>query len=462
MKELDEIDQLFQTTLEGFESTPDPSVKENIDRAIASKKKRRKFLFILFPVLFSTALLAALLSYQTGSGKANPEQNFIAQEIQTDSKPPVAAGQKDQNTQRGQNQQQTLSRYGLTGSKSSKGSKIQSSAPHPGQKVQSEHRTQQQITIERNQKYIPKSNEKRSPGAKNTSTSAINQTTDPETKQPESLGSIAGTTNQPGEKPESNAVGNNSLDSLTASTPEDSSKMTDLPALADEPGLIPEVKKAHQTWSVSVITGWENEIKRPAGRFDSLDLSLVSKEFARIHSTSFYGKIEFNRRINARMDAVMGLGFHSARITQYGSLHTLDSFSVTEGATSSPPPLSYEYAVRQQNGSRIYQVNSIILPLGISYSAPLGNTFRLRISGGTQLAYSWMTEKQSSLPLTAPGFRPFGLNAWLRPEIHYNFGKFQLFGFGTFNQALVRQLKWDFTVRRNPAFGAGIGLLIRL
>ena len=76
MKEPNEIDLLFQNGLDGLAFTPDPYVKENIDHAIASKKKRRRFLLILFPVLFGLTGFAAIgLFYQ--NQRENEHENKL-------------------------------------------------------------------------------------------------------------------------------------------------------------------------------------------------------------------------------------------------------------------------------------------------------------------------------------------------------------------------------------------------
>lgn len=464
MKELDDIDALFQTTFEGFESQPDPLVKANIDRAIASKKKRRRFLFIWFPVLFGTAVLAGTLYFslsktQTPGNQTGPRDASSAQlALSSDNEPQE---QQTNDAPLTNSSEETPSIHYLHSEEKTSGRNIALLRPDLSDlskstsRASAYHSYKKDWTKGRRNNAILRQNQSRINPA-----TSIDQE-NPESQKPEILPrSLAVTADFLPVKTAANTV-ENTPDSLTATTSNDSTTTTILAAAIAESGPLPEVTKVHRNWSVSIIAGWENEPKRPAERFDSLDVSLISKEFARIQSTSFYGKVEFNRRINARMDAIIGLGFHAAKITQHGSVHRLDSFPTIEGVGSAIPG-SYTYFVRQQNGARIYQVNSILLPLGIAYSAPLGESFRLRISGGTQLAYSWMNEKQSATQLTKPEFRPFGLNAWLRPEIHYNFGNFQVFGFGSFNQPLVQQLKWNIDVKRNPVFGAGIGVLITL
>lgn len=448
MKELDEIDQLFQSTFEGFELTPDDSVKTNIDRAITSKKKRRRFLFIWFPVIFSTSVLAATLYFHSFSGKSVSERNYIAQNLSPESTghPNLPENHKNEeisqvkiagNTNKKRFVQRKYSRIKVIDTK------------HVLAKTQS-------LSSSKNKVIIASNNNP------SESKSIAIQADELKNKIPEADPPIAKTEEQTSLNSEPKAPEKTIPDSITANIPVDSSNLANLKAETDKSGLLPVAKKAQQKWSLSLITGWENEVKKPAERFDSTEFSGASKEYARIHSTSCYGKIEFNRSLNTNLDAIVGLGFRSSRITQYGTLYTPDSFAIYLGVSSVPPIDSFGYFIRKQNETRIYQVNSVIMPLGISFSTPIGNSFLFRLSGGTEFAYSWMREKQSAPNLSSPRLNSFGWNVWLRPEIHYTIGKFRLFGFGSFNQPLLRQLKWDFTVRRNPAFGAGIGVLINL
>jgi hypothetical protein len=449
MKELDEIDQLFQTTFEGFELTPDASVKNHIDHAIASKKKRRRFLFIWFPILFGSSVLAAIGYFHSFSGKSISKGNQFTQNQTPKHTHSSVFSENRENKE--------ISQAKNVGGNTNSKRLVQREDPKI--KVTETKRIlakTQSASSSKNKGFII-SNDK----PLESKTGAI-QPTNSKSKNSEADPSITKTEERAPLNPESKTPQNPIQDSLTATVASDSSSLKDLTTVTETPTLSPEVKKEHSKWSLSVLTGWENESKKPAERFDSTEFSGTSKEYARIHSTSFYGKIEFNRSISTNLDVIMGLGFRSSRITQYGTLYSLDSFAIYENVSSVPLADSFGYFIRKQNETRIYQVNSIIVPLGISYSIPLGKTFRFRISGGTELAYSWMTEKQSAPKLSSSRLNAFGLNVWLRPEIHYTFGKFQLFGFGTFNQPLLQQLKWDFTVRRNPAFGAGIGLMIRL
>jgi|GEM_PF-4409473 len=447
MKELDEIDQLFQTTFEGFELTPDDSVKTNIDRAITSKKKRRRFLFIWFPIIFGASALAATGYFYSFSAKSFSQRNYIAQNQSSESTHYSSLSENHTNKEifQTKNTGNTNQKRLVQG----ENSKIKVGEIKKGLAKK------QSLNSSKNNGFIASNNKP------SESKSAAIQPNTSKSEIFEADPSIEKTEEQIAVNPEPKTTENATSDSITSSTPGDSSNLEDLTQDIVKPDLLPEVKKAPKKWSLSVLTGWENESKKPSERYDSTEFSGASKEYAQIHSTSFYGKIEFNRSLNTNFDAIVGLGFRSSRIKQYATLYSPDSFVIYQGISSVPPADSFGYYIRKQNETRIYQVNSVIMPLGISFSTPVG-ILNFRISGGTELAYSWMVEKQSAPNSSPPRLNSFGWNVWLRPEIHYTFGKFRLFGFGSFNQPLLQQLKWDFTVRRNPVFGAGIGLMIRL
>lgn len=460
MKELDEIDQLFQTTFEGFELTPDPSVKANIDRAIVSKKKRRRFLFILFPVLLGTTTLAAALYFYSSSEKTpTPNKQTISQNPpsgqQAFASNNVIKQKKTDNTPFTNLSEEIPSIHYLHSEEKISGRKNAILRPDLSDlsertsRASNDSRYKQDFLVDRRKIAILRPDLSKT----NLNLSAVTDTTSPQTR----------TTPHPIENqtnPESALTETSKQDSTT--TVSDSTKTENLavtPESVHEP--LEVVTKTHQKWSLSILAGWEGEKKRSFEPFDTTNFQGKRREFATIHSSSFYGKIEFNRRISHRLDALFGLGFRSSQIKQYGSLYERDSVIVFEGVGSAPSD-SVNYFIDHRTGTQTYQVNSIIVPLGLSFSIPLSERFQFRISGGTEFAYGWMSKKQALPDFSAPNFRPFGWNVWLRPEFHYVFGNYQLFGFGSFNQALSQQLKWDFTTRRNPAFGAGIGLRIRL
>ncbi|MNK10522.1 hypothetical protein D3C87_285470 [compost metagenome] len=460
MKELDEIDQLFQTTFEGFELTPDPSVKANIDRAIVSKKKRRRFFFILFPVFLGATTLAAVLYFQSLSGKTPTSGNQTISQNTPSGQQAFASNnvikeKKTDNTPFTNSSKETPSIHYLHSEEKISGRKnalLRPDLSDLSERTSSEtYNSRSKQDFLRDERKIAILRPDRS--KTNLNLSAVTDTTSPQTRTTPNS-----TENQA--NPEKDLTETSKQDSTT--TVSDSTNTENLvvtPQSVHEPLEI--VTKTHQKWSLSILAGWEGEKKRSFEPFDTTNFQGKRREFATVHSSSFYGKIEINRRINARLDALFGLGFRSSQIKQYGSLYKRDSVIIFEGVGSAPSD-SVNYFINHRTGTQTYQVNSIIVPLGLSFSIPLSEQFQFRISGGTEFAYGWMSKKQTLPNFSAPNFRPFGWNVWLRPEFHYIFGNYQLFGFGSFNQALSQQLKWDFTTRRNSAFGAGIGLRIRL
>ncbi|MNU79408.1 hypothetical protein D3C71_690220 [compost metagenome] len=462
MKELDEIDQLFQTTFEGFELTPDPSVKANIDRAIASKKKRRRFFFILFPVLFGTTIFASTLYFYSNPGKTSTSnKQHISQN--SPSGPHTFASnntvkeKKTNDTLFTNSSEKTQSAYNLHSEEKISGRKnailrpglsnLSEKVSHAGH----DSRSKQGFSESRRKNAILRLNQTRTNPPLLSGTNIVSPQTST-TPNP--------TENQPDQEEKTEITETSKQDSTTAAS--DSTNIENLvktPETIDQ--ALTDVKKPSGNWSLALLTGWEGEKKRAFENFDTTNFQGKRREFASIHSSSFYGKIELNRQITPRLDLMIGLGFRSTQIKQYGSLYERDSVIVMEGVGSAPSD-SVNYFIDHRTGTQAYQVNSIIVPLGLSFSIPLSERFQFRISGGTEFAYGWMTKRQNLPDFSSPNFRSFGWNVWLRPEFHYIFGKYQLFGFGSFNQALSQQLKWDFTTRRNPAFGAGIGIRISL
>lgn len=461
MKELDEIDQLFQTTFEGFELTPDSSVKAHIDRALASKKKRRRFLFILFPVLFGTTTLAAMLYFYPISGKTTSDNRNSSQQPPSTQHQIASNNAVDQknigDTSFTNTSEKTPSIHCLLHSKE-KISGRKNAILRPGLSDLSEKNSRTSYYLRSKQGF---SNGRRNSAIlrpdqpkPHLSFSTVTDTTSPQTR---TLSTPIIKQPDPEEKPELAQASNQD------STKSDSTKTETLARFHEticDPLDI--VTKKSINWFLAVVTGWEGEKKRAFEAFDTTNFAGKRKEFASIHSSSFYGKIEFNRVLPyRRLNLVAGIGFRSSKVTQYSSLYKRDSVIVHEGVSSTPSD-SVTYFINHRTGSQTYRVNSISIPLGLSFSIPLNDQFQFRLSGGTELSFGWMTYHQILTEFSPPNFRSFGCNVWFRPEFHYTFGRYELFGFGSFNQALSQQLRWDFTMRRNPAFGAGIGLLIQL
>ncbi|TSJ39038.1 hypothetical protein [Fluviicola chungangensis] len=424
MKEHNEIDWLFQSAFDGLELTPDPSVKKNIDQAIASKKKRRRFLFIFFPVLFGLSGLAATLFGYPFSEKTASNKTLTVRK--------TFAGNKRSTTV-------------LSGKKTSAEKTPPSLLSHASSTLPS----------------------------KNTSNFVLtNNSVSTDGKLPlekpghvsEQTGSkITAKQHMPTDSTEKNT------DTLKlAENAKDSMSIPAINLTSLFPDSVIKLLSANQSvgsnnnsrkWSLTVITYWEGEKKR-AIPSDNGPFIANQKENARIHSSTCYGKIEMNRLLTSHLEILTGLGFRSSKIIQYGYLEKIEM--PVNGLTSGvPQPIVFPDTV-QWTETQSFRVNSIVLPIGLVYSFPIGNKIQLRLSGGGEFAYGQFANRQLNPVLSAPKVNPFGFSVWIRPELQYSFGRAQLVGFGTFNQSISQQLRWDFEPRRNPAFGIGMGLRFSL
>lgn len=422
MKEPDEIDLLFQSAFDGLELNPDPSVKDYIDHAIASKKKRRRFLFILFPVLFGAIGFAAILPFIQNE-KQKKNEGIMHHTIQA-----------------------------ITGAHAHSHATISSNkeGPFSGSPIKT------------NRSFaITKSIEDQSNFLFNPSTDKFISPDLPvdsgiETRTQEQLPQ----TNTTSEKLEDlNLI---KQDSITA--PENISDSTFASSLLDSTGLLisKELEKTgpdrgSSRWSLAVLTYWEGEKKRTVD-FKNEPFINNKRELAAIHSATFYGKIELNRKIGHRWEVLTGIGFRSSKTVQYGYVSQIE---IPIQGVSTGIPISIPDTVHLTE-VQSFRVNSLVLPIGFAYSFLPENKLLIRLSGGAEFAYGQFAGKQLHPTLSAPAFHSFGYSIWLRPEVGYSFGKIRLVGFGTFNQSISQQLRWDFGPRRNPAFGGGIGLRFQL
>ena len=435
MKEPNEIDLLFQNGLDGLAFTPDPYVKENIDHVIASKKKRRRFLFILFPVLFGLTGFAAIgLLYKNQRGNENKlhTQNEIPRSTVTTALFGDSSGHLASNDTRSQtnietkgqitrNNFQTINASGLVNSDYRQKSKP---VANPNETLPSSGKqsTEAGSEVNKQELYAEKT------VGKPIDSIQVNQ---------ETL-VIA-------EKPDTSVV-----------PLPDSASITVSEALKHFGS-----NKGAGKWSLSVLTYWEAE-KRKKNDFSDATFIGNEREIARVHASTFYAKAEITYKLNTNLEILSGLGIRTSRLVQYGYLSTI--IMPIEGASSGvPQPINpAEPDTIHRSEKQSFRINSIVVPIGFAYTFPLTTRMSLRLSGGGEFAYGKITSRFVHPDLSAPKFNAFGCSLWLRPEIHYSFGRTQLFGFGTFNQSLSQQLQWNVDSRRNPTFGTGIGLRIRL
>jgi hypothetical protein len=435
MKEPNEIDLLFQNGLDGLAFTPDPYVKENIDHAIASKKKRRRFLFILFPILFGLTGFAAIgLLYQNqreNENKLHAQSEIRRRSLATD-RHEDSSGHLAWNYSRSQTNIETKESTTRTNFRTTNASGLVNSDYH-----------QESNPLSRPNEKLPSYGQQ--------STEARSEVNKQELRAEKTL-----------VKPTDSIQANR--ETLVIAEKPDTSvvPLPDSASIAVSEALKHfGSNKGAGKWSLSVLTYWEAE-KRKKNDFSDATFIGNEREIARVHASTFYAKAEITYKPNSNLEILSGLGFRTSKITQYGYLSTINV--PLEGTTSGvPQPInSSETDTTHRSEKQSFLVNSIVLPVGIAYTFPITNRISLRLSGGGELAYGKITSRFVHPDLSAPRFNAFGCSLWLRPEIHYSFGRTAVFGFGTFNQSLSQQLQWNVDSRRNPAFGAGIGLRIRL
>ncbi len=415
MKEFNEIDQLFQTTLEGFEITPAPSVKENIDRVIAAKKRRKKFLFflLLVPVIGGAAFLF-----------------YPPREILPAHQPVLSSAAKNAV------QNNTPEQTALSGSGNQlmhkENDREKASNNHPG----TDHHSRKQ----------------HNETPHNTATPVSGNDSNPSFITAPGAGS--------------GLLSEHINESDTLSTIQNDSISGTVNTISAENTIESEqLAKKHEKvsrWSIVFYKGWEGGKTKAVEHPDMSDLSNENKESVRIHTSSFYGKAEINRRLTENLSLFTGIGFRSSSVKQSGSLYVKDSTWNGPNDNVSATPVTYVYFLKKLENEQRFLLNSLILPIGAAYSLPITGKLNLRFAGSAICSYGWLREIQLHPALSKPHFRSFGWEILLRPEIHYRFGKFRLIGYGTISHTLSEQLRWETTTAQRPLFGGGIGLWINL
>jgi flagellar basal body-associated protein FliL len=441
MKEHNEIDLLFQSTFDGLELPLDPTMKEKIDRAIAAKKKRRRFLFILFPVLFGTTGFTAMLYFNPFSEKTSPNKELTFQNhLSTD----------------------------LELAPNAKNNPVEKQNDLDDPIVVETNSKEKKPLVRTNFKLNSSSLKTKSIDSdQNESTIRVKETSFLHEGQPP-LGTEKKNQNIPLNSAPEKLENKTLTKQDTVTLAEIKSDSTAIPLLIFSDSLTNLLVATNQCvapnqrvdkWSLSILSYWEGE-RKSNSNFEDHSYIKNKNENARLHSSTFYGKLEVNRKLTTQLEVLTGIGFRSSKVIQYGYLSKIETPITELGSGGILPSTEPDTVYSKQNQS--FQINSVVLPIGLAYSIPLIRNIQMRLSGGAEFAYGKISSQYIQSDLSAPRFRSFGCNIWLRPELHYTIGKVNLFGFGSFNQSLSQQLQWDFKVRRNPAFGAGIGVLINM
>ncbi len=424
---------MFQTAFDEYEAIPDASVKENIDRAIAAKEKKRRFFIFFFPFFAFSCILATITYFYLPK-----EQSEHITKTESN---------KSNETIQNINEEKTINSVSNTEVKHNKTieNKTEKSAPN----LQHFHVIEQQ-KIQKSQlnSEVLKSSEK----ALNSilESEQLQKPTNVDQTSIESalvsipVDEVASTNQTP-------------VDTTTAREAKDSISVVDSKEIPIAIDLTPVLESK---WYLTVLGGWEGSSGKPFQQQENTtDLSLVGTELARVQSKSFYGKMEVNRKLTTKFHLLAGIGFKSTLSKQYGSLYSLDSIYVENEITSTPSG-SFSNFIRHEIGEQQFRVNSLLFPIGLAYDQSIGRNFHFRLSLGTEFLVGWKKTLKSQPIFSAPTFRSFGWNAWVRPEIHYSLKHIRFIAFGTVSHTFTHQLNWNIDTQRRPSFGGGIGLVV--
>ncbi len=416
MKEFDDIDRLFQATFDGFEAIPDPSVKENIDKAIAPKKNKRRFFFLIF--FFSIVLMSfwaliypdflvknTIAAKNYSSSDANQNEKIVdvpdyfvfqpqqgeTKEINSNSlKYPVPSIQNNQ----GIDKTKSLADKKPVNSISNKlmtTSKIASL--NPSDSIRKDEVNQFVIDII--------------------------------------------------EKDIANQI-------VTDSIEENNTNFRDVQSIEKPFG-------GFRKWYFTAFTGWEGTTMRSKENIDINNLSNAGKESARIQSSSFYGKIEINKKISKRFHLLAGVGYKSTTYRQNVTLYSLDS-TIHENEITSNLPNPPLYFLKQEDGNQSFQVNTLLIPIGAVFAQQIAEKIHFRLAVGAEFTLGWKKDLVINPTFTSPVFQPFGWNLGIRPEFQYAFKNFRTSVFFNVNQPIKHQINWGLDMRKSSIFGAGLGI----
>lgn len=414
MKEFDDIDRLFQTTFDGFEAIPDPSVKKNIDKAIAPKKNKKRFFFLIF--LFSIVIMAfGALIYPDRLVKNDiATKNYSYSDASQNEK---IVGISDYFAF--QQQQEQTKEINLNFIETSS-----NSLKHPVLSTQNNQRIIK-VDLLANKELV---------------NSVPNKLT--------TLDKIVSLNPSDSiRKDEVNQI-------VTDSIEKNNTNFNDVQPIDKPIGRL-------QKWYLTAYTGWEGTAMKSVENIDINDLSNAEKESARIQSSSFYGKIEINKKLNKRFHLLAGLGYKSTIYKQNATLYSLDS-TIDENEITSNLPNPPLYFLKRETGNQNFQVNTLLIPIGVIFAQQISEKIHFRLSLGAEFAIGWKKDLVINPTFTSPTFQSFGWNLGVRPEFQYALKNFRFSVFGSLNQSIKPQINWNIDVRKQPFFGTGFGIQYNL
>jgi hypothetical protein len=446
MKELDEIDRLFQEELGGFEALPDASVKANIDEALLAKKRRKGMIFWFLPLLLALGIPAFFVFNKIEAKDQNLTIMEASKNIEFKSygqRPKTAFFKSINKT----NKQRTSELS------------INNSYRNP---ISAINPADSRISKNKNTYNSKKGN------AKDVSTTTISKVDNRDTKwklektllaerkvhvinekEITSTPDVELTNSSEKKELESKTKGNNSETTKSNSqVKEEESLKINLP------------KKESNKWALALYSGYDITFKKERTPL-ILEEPILLDEFANRYRSTFYtSKLEFNRRLNFHFDIAFGFGYQLNTINKQEKHYFLDSVVVPPESVGTSTTLtdSFAYVQGEKLETQKMRISSLVLPIGISYYTKLSSKVEFRLSASTEMSFGKLKREQDIWIFSNPNFQTFGINVFLRPELVYNFKKLKVGVHGTINQPIRNQLIWSGFNYSFTRFGGGISV----
>lgn len=484
----DDIEKLFQDSFDGFEATPADHVKKNIDAALFDNKvvgKRRGILWIAFAVLLLGVFALIILfqnnsksELQSGYVQAVAEKrNEIVDQNSADEPVKNSSFKKHQSDQfvaekknsepenEASNGTSAQKNYSITEQKLSNKGSINAKEEHENlrfaknekQKKNTEEFNPEKVNAvaaEQNTKQVGIDAEEL-----NSEENRVETIHDFEQLDSTQEYAIANLESTDVAQLESDSTTNTIANELKLEI--DSTQIEDIVELEE----LPQVKTTG-LWSVGLFTSFEQE--RPNAIDDSgIGSEQDTLEFGAISTSIYDFRFQIERRLTQNVTLGSGIAYAFNNVTQAGRLYiTFDQYQGTDtvyvtDTTGSVVDTNYvDVYTKETNSSSYsnsYQLNQFTLPIFIRGFHKWGN-LGIGLTAGIDLSFSTYKALNLNANISSPKHQSFGASAWLRPEMSYQFGQFEIAGFASMRSRLTEQLNWDFINNRRASFGGGIAL----
>lgn len=450
MKEFDNIDTLFQDAFDGFEALPDPNLKALIDKQINQSNGTKLFLSWFFPVL----LVLGTVSYFTFAIPSEKKKNDLNEREIGD--------QTQSNSQ--------ISKLESKKSLLSQNSSVQNSnSKSDNTKIiiqDSEKSFNYNTKLKSKVGNTTKMHTQKTTSNSDLSLkSAFRDLKAQELKTP--LLNEEFERNQGDDRSISNRnsdlMGNREVGSLVITDVSAIFNNNELQLLGNVSNSSRAVttSKNKTTFSLQPILGFESGRLNKEVPESVTGALQVKNEFANLRIQSFYGKFEvgtsFFRRFIA-CDVFTGIGYKSLQVTQKGARFDLDSSANSSGLS---PGGTWDYFATKSTGQQKFTVNSIIVPIGLSYDLILSERLIWTQNGIWEMSFGNFRQIENNPMFTNPKFNKVALQVGWRSQLHFKLNtqnNISLFAFGSADYIVKQHVTWDFVVQTPYLFGGGVGV----